>query len=245
MRENLAGAEHPGARRDPGAPRRRRADAHLRRARPARGVRRSPLLRQGRVRGPAHDGPAHGGQEDRRARPRLRPCARGPDPAAPPVGDGGGASGHRRRAVRSDVATDVEIFTPPFLGSRVGQGHRRSTTSPRTSTRPRCSATSGSSGPTSRATRTTPSSRSASARPSARAARRGEGRGVARARGGLGLLPGQRRRQRPRRVDRRRPSQRAAALHVPAPAQRPPPLHRRLLPLAPRAATPTTPRSTW
>ncbi len=70
-------------------------------------------------------------------------------------------------AVRSDVATDVEIFTPavPRLPRR--QGHSRSTTSPPSSTRPRCSATSGSSGPTSRSARTTPSSRSASARRSA------------------------------------------------------------------------------
>ena len=55
----------------------------------------------------------------------------------------------------------------------------------------------------------------------ARAARRGQGRGLARARGGVGLLPGQLRRQRPRRVERRRPPQRAAAVHVPAAAQRP------------------------
>ena len=56
-------------------------------------------------------------------------------------------------------------------------------------------------------------------------ARRGEGRGVARPRGGVGLLPGQLGGQRPRRVDRRRPPDRAAALHLPAPAQGPFPLH--------------------
>ena len=67
-------------------------------------------------------------------------------------------------AVRSDVADDVEVFTPPFLGSRVAKGipldeiadvHQRD--------RAR-SATSGSSAPTSRSARTTPSSRRGSAR---------------------------------------------------------------------------------
>ncbi len=53
----------------------------------------------------------------------------------------------------------------------------RSTTSRRTSTKPRCSATSGSSGPTRHATRTTPSSRSASARPSGRSSTRRRRRG--------------------------------------------------------------------
>ena len=65
-------------------------------------------------------------------------------------------------AVRSDVAADVEIFTPPFLGSRVAKGTSLDEIAP-SSTRPRCSATSGSSGPTSRSARTTPSSRNASA----------------------------------------------------------------------------------
>ena len=68
-------------------------------------------------------------------------------------------------------------------------------------------------------------------RPTLRArARRGQGRGLAGARRDLGLLPGQRRRQRPHRLDRRRPPQRAPAVHLPAPAQRPSPLHLRLLP---------------
>ena len=70
------GDEPAGPRRHAGAPRRRRAHAHLRGARPARGVRRTALLRQGRVRGAPHDGAAHGGQAHRRARPRLRARAR-------------------------------------------------------------------------------------------------------------------------------------------------------------------------
>ena len=68
-------------------------------------------------------------------------------------------------------------------------------------------------------------------RHAARRARLGQGRRLVGARGRVGLLPGQPRRQRPRGLDRRRPPHRAPALHVPAPARRTPPLHRRLLPL--------------
>ena len=51
-------------------------DAHLRRARPPRGLRRSALLREGRIRGPAHHGHPHGEQAHRYRRPRLRSRAR-------------------------------------------------------------------------------------------------------------------------------------------------------------------------
>ena len=120
-------------------------------------------------------------------------------------------------AVRSDVAADVEIFTPPFLGSRIAKGMALDDIAafvnetalfrnqwqfrPDKSLRDR--------------------RRVQGPHPpdAARAARRGQGRGLARARGDLGLLPGQRRRQRPRRLDRRRPSQRTPAVHVPAAAQ--------------------------
>ena len=44
-----------------------------------------------------------------------------------------------------DVGADNEVFTPPFLGYAGRQGHRPSTRSPSTSTRRRCTATSGSS----------------------------------------------------------------------------------------------------
>jgi 5-methyltetrahydrofolate--homocysteine methyltransferase len=53
MRENLEELNDPGPGRHPGAARRRRAHPHLRRARPARGLRGPGLLRQGRLRGPA------------------------------------------------------------------------------------------------------------------------------------------------------------------------------------------------
>ena len=153
--------------------------------------------------------------------------------------------GHRgsRRAPTSP--TDVAGLHAAVRRLTRREGHLARRDRRRTSTRPRCSATSGSSGPTSRAARPTPSSRRASARRSAAQLDVAKAGGLARARGRVGLLPGQRRRQRPRRVEGRRPAQRVAAVHVPAPAQRPSPLHRRLLPPASRAATPTTPRSTW
>ena len=58
MRDNLEELNQPRAVRHPGAARRRRAHPHLRRARPARGLRGPAVLRQGRLRGPARHGPA-------------------------------------------------------------------------------------------------------------------------------------------------------------------------------------------
>ena len=73
IRENLAGAQRARVGREgAGAARRRGAHSQLRRGRPARDLRRSGLLRQGRVRRPAHDGHADGGQEERLARSRVR-----------------------------------------------------------------------------------------------------------------------------------------------------------------------------
>ena len=129
MRENLAGAEHPGARRDPGAARRRRAHAQLRRARPARGLRRSPLLRQGRVRGSPHDGPAHGGQEDGRARPRLRARARGARAAAPPVARWR-PSGRSRRQRCGPTSPPTSRSSRRRSSARASPRASRSTTSP-------------------------------------------------------------------------------------------------------------------
>ncbi len=64
-----------------------------------------------------------------------------------------------------EVAEDNPVFEPPFLGLAGRQGHRHRRHRRPTSTRRRCSATSGSSGP--RTVRTTPPSRSGSGRPSA------------------------------------------------------------------------------
>ena len=95
--------------------------------------------------------------------PDFGRAPRRPRPAAAEVGDGGRAGGHRRGGAvrRRRRRRDLHPAVPRVAGR---QGHRRSTTSPPTSTRPRCSATSGSSVPTSRSARTTPNSRSASAR---------------------------------------------------------------------------------
>ena len=75
------GAELPRPVEDPRAARRRRAHPHVRRARPARGVRGSPLLRQGRLRGPPRHGPAQRAEADGRGGPRVGPRARRARPA--------------------------------------------------------------------------------------------------------------------------------------------------------------------
>ncbi len=72
MRENLLELNEPVAVDDPDPPGRGGADPHLRGARPARGVRRAPLLRPRRVRGAAHDGPPRRAEEARRGGPALR-----------------------------------------------------------------------------------------------------------------------------------------------------------------------------
>ena len=77
------------------------------------------------------------GPGGRRARPAARRTDRTRTPTTPA----------ELPARSPEVATDNAVFAPPFLGSQGRQGHRRSTTSPATSTRRRCSATSGSSGP--------------------------------------------------------------------------------------------------
>ena len=127
-----------------------------------------------------------------------------------------------------DRQRGVHAAVPRLAG---GQGHAASTTSPATSTRPRCSATSGSSGP--RPARRTRDRRRVQGPHPAHAARRagqGQGRRTARAPGRLRLLPGQRRRQRPGDLDRRDPHRRAGPVPLPPPDQGAVPLHRRLLP---------------
>ena len=65
-------AERPLAVEHPRAAGRGRADPHLRRARPARGLRRPALLRARRLRGAAHHGPPGRAEEERRGRPAVR-----------------------------------------------------------------------------------------------------------------------------------------------------------------------------
>ena len=121
------GAERPRAVEHPGAARRRRAHPHLRRARPARRLRRPAVLRQGRLRGPARHGPPRRDQARRRAtttptgaacRP-SRGCRRG---RARPGRERRRAAGRAARPRRPTSTTDNQVFVPPFVGSQVVKG---------------------------------------------------------------------------------------------------------------------------
>ena len=223
-------AEHARARRPrAGAARRRRAHAQLRRARPARGLRRPRLLRQGRVRGSAHDGHAHGRQAHRRPRSRVRARGRRPQAAAAQErARRGRAAGRDPRRAPTSRST-CTIFTPPFVGSRVAKGislddiaaYINETALFRNQWQFRPEKGGGGERREFKA-RIRPDA--------ARAARHREAGVAARARGRVGLLRGQRRGQRPRRVEGRHAHAGVAALRVPAPAQGAVPLHRRLLP---------------
>ena len=121
-----------------------------------------PLLRQGRVRGPAHDGHPHERHEVRRPRPGVRTRRGRAQAAAPQVtarsrrsrGEDRRAGALGRRDRRADLHAAVR--------RRASRRGSRSTRSRGTSTRPRSSGTSGSSGP--RAASPTRSSRRGSGR---------------------------------------------------------------------------------
>ena len=124
MRENLEELNEPApVERAPGAARRGRPHPHLRRARPARGLRRPPLLRQGRLRGAAHDGPPGGAAARRDRRPGLRPRDLRVAGAAP-------QRAARARARRPTACPPARPRSPPttrsssrpFVGSRVAKG---------------------------------------------------------------------------------------------------------------------------
>ena len=123
MRENLIELNDRGLEQHPDPARRRRAHAQLRRARPAQRLQRSRLLRQGRVRGPAHDRDAHGGQAHRRPRPRLR------HRRAPSARSRSGATSRRRSTptvevpARSDVAIDTHGVRAAVRRLTRRQGH--------------------------------------------------------------------------------------------------------------------------
>ena len=158
-------------------------------------------------------------------RPRPRPRAGRPQAAAAQVAAGRSSRSTCRRAPTSP--TTSPIFTPPFLGARVAKGisldeiagfiNETALFRNQWQFRPEGGESD--------------DEFKARIRPdAARRARRREVRGLARARGRVGLLPGQRRRRRPRRLDRRRPDHRAVPVPLPAPAEGAVPLHRRLLP---------------
>ena len=131
-----------------------------------------------------------------------------------------------------DVAADNPVFTPPFLGSRVVKGvgldeiaeYVNETALYRNQWQFRPEK-----GPDGR-----PGERRRVQGPHQgrlpRAARRGQGLGRARPAGRVRVLPGQRRRRRSRRVDRRVPHDRGGAVPLPPTAGGAVPVHRRLLP---------------
>ena len=205
----------------------------LRRARPARRLRGPALLRQGRVRGPARDGPARRRASAATSRRRSRLGQRCRRSRAVPArrlaapSDADGAS--RSRRARPTSTTDNQIFVPPFTRHAGREGHRHRRHRRRTSTRRRCSATSGATGPRRRRGRR----RVQGPHPPdpARGARQGQGRRPAAARrsstatsrangDGDDLVIWERRVARPR----------ARAVPFPRQQQGAVPLHRRLLP---------------
>ena len=84
-------------------------------------LRRPRVLRQGRVRGPAHDGHARAGQARRHARPRVRARGGRAQAAAPQVSERDERRRSRSRRAPTSPSTSP-VFTPPFLGSRVAKG---------------------------------------------------------------------------------------------------------------------------
>ena len=101
----------------------RRPDPHLRRARPARGLRRPALLRTRRLRGAAHHGPPRRAEE---ATARTTPCSGARSPRRTSRGAAGWTTRTPRpvegQPARADVAADNPLFAPPFVGSRVAVG---------------------------------------------------------------------------------------------------------------------------
>ncbi len=106
IRENLVELNDRVAVEHPGPPRRGGPHPHLRRAGPARGVRRAALLRARRLRGSAHHGPPGRAQAQGRGRPHLRardlreerpPAQQAGRPGHQP---GGGPARPRRRGRR-------------------------------------------------------------------------------------------------------------------------------------------------
>ena len=184
-------------------------------------------------------------RDRRRRRSRLGPRAVRVDGA-------GRALGARRRRRRPstlparspEVETDNPVFVPPFLGSQVVKGiaarrHRRLPQRDRAVPQPVAV-------PAREGRRETDDEFKDRIRPMLRErAGRGQGRRPPHPPGRLRLLPGQRRRQRPRDLERRDPHRRAGrGSRFPRQTQGAVPLHRRLLPAGRLAARSTTPPST-
>ena len=240
------GAEHPRPGRHPGAARRRRPHPRLRRARPARGLRGPALLRQGRLRGPPRHGPHRRGEA--RRRPTTTPT--GAACRSTPRSSSAAASPSRRRrrgAGRPPRPLARGRHRQPGLHAAVPRHRRWSRASPLDDIAAFINETAlfrnqwqfrpekGENDEDFK-DRIRPQLREELAK--AKAA------GLLVPAGRLRLLPGQRRRRRPRDLDRRDPHRRAGPLPLPPPAQGPVPLHRRLLQAGRRPTRSTTPPST-
>ena len=243
MRDNLEELNTLGLGRHPRPARRRRAHPPLRRARPARDLRGTPVLRSRRVRGPVHPRLADGDEAHGRVGSRVRSRAHRAGPArevAAPTRRSSSPPG------QPSVETDNKVFVPPFLGIAGRQGtlprrHRRLRQRDRALPQPVAV-------PAGEARRRNTRDRRRVQGPHPRAvppaARCRQGVGGPRPPGRVRILPGQRRRRRPRDLDRRVAYGRGGPIPLPPPAGRPVPVHRRLLPSGRRRARSTTPPST-
>jgi 5-methyltetrahydrofolate--homocysteine methyltransferase len=220
------GAERPGSDPHPRDPRWGRTDPDLRGTRPTPGLRGTCLLRQGRLRGTEHDGPARRAPAQWRGRPHLRARARGPEPAAAQEPD--------RAAVRGRAPGSFPrggegqpCLHPALLGQPRGEGdglgrHRRLPEPDRPLSQPV--------GLPPREGRGRRRLQGAGPQRPAAGVRQRQGPGPSDPPGGLGILRRQRRGRRSRALDRRDPPGRTAAFRLPPPEQGTLALHRRLLP---------------
>ena len=209
---------------------RRGAHPHLRRARPARGLRGPVVLRQGCVRGPAGDGPPRrdpSGQARRRRRHGALRARAAPPPHRRPGRDTG--RGARPLPRGGDRQPGLRAALPGLEGHQGHLDRRDRRVHQRDRAVPQPVAV-----PTGGAPRRHQGGRRAVQGPHpsdpARAARRGQGRGAAHPTGRPRLLRRQLRRRRPGAVHRRVPHHRADPLLLPPPTGRAVPVHRRLLP---------------
>ena len=187
-------------------------------------------------------------QQDRRGRPRVRHGPRRTGPRSPQeraaqAGRRGGPRPWRGPArPRPGVADDNPLFPPPFIGSRVAKGMSIDDVATYLNETALFRNQWG--------FRPEPGEDDPAFKDRVRARLReelanGQGRAAAGPPGGLGPLPGQRRRRRPGHLDRRVAVDRTDAVRLPPPGRGPVPVHRRLLPDRRLGRARTTPASRW
>ena len=123
MRDNLEELNDRSLTRHPGPARRRRPHPHLCRADLREVYDGSPVLRQGRLRGPTRHGPARRAQARRRRRSRLGSRAQRERRAGPHgITDSRRRPRRRARPLPRGGHATTRCSTPPFLGSKVVKG---------------------------------------------------------------------------------------------------------------------------